>query len=789
MEKFNIGYKRLGREEGQIYSIISKDFLLLNILAFLLGRASILNGLNPFGVAYFTTLMTKDKKNSILGLSILLGILTTNADKYRYMLILGLNFIVFRYIVKNIRFNTSKLAFLTGSITFFSGVLYLFLTEFYLYDLFMTSFESIIVFVFIYILSYSIPILTVKSNRKILSNEEVICIAIILAVSVLGLSDVIFFGYDLKNIVGIFIILVFAYNGGAAIGAAVGVTIGIITSMSTVDTPVIIGIYGFSGLLAGIFKDVGKVTSALGIVLSNSILTFYINGSTETLVQFEEIVIAFLIFILLPKSVSEYINKFISLKSDGFEIDKVYSERIKKLMLRQLENYSLAFSELAVTYSKIAEKEKVVEQKEITNIINNIANSICLNCNMKRSCWNNCFYSTYNALVDSITLVEAKGILDKNNVPDYLRKRCLRLEKLINIINSAYEIYKIDYKWNKKLFEMRQLVSEQFNGISQILRELSKEISSNIEFKRDVEDALYVAFDKEGIIIDKITVLENENGRFEIDIEKKKCFDREICERRIIPIVKKVIGREVVHKNRNCNKGNENGSCLIQLVEAQKYKVNTGVAKVSKDNYYISGDNYSFMDLDDNKYMLALSDGMGTGEKAAKESVATITLLEQLLGAGFNKNIAIKTINSVLMSKSLDEAFSTIDLSIVDLYSGKVEFIKIGAVPSFIKRTNGNVEVIHASSLPVGIVNEIAIDSKSVKLNSGDFIITMSDGVLDVDKNFIDKTNWMVELIKDINSRNPQVIADSILDKAIERNNNKIEDDMTVLVTKIWKRR
>lgn len=789
MEKFIESYGNLKREDRQAISILNKNFILLSILAFLLGRASILDGLLPFGIAYFASMIIKDKKNLLLGAVVSLGIITIDVEKYRYLLTLLLIFLVFRYVAKNVRFNTVKLAFLTGGMTFLSGVLYLAATDFYLYDLFMIAFESIVVFVFIYILSYAIPALTIKSNRKILSNEEVICIAIVSAVAVLGLSDIILFNFSLKNIVGMFLTLVFAYNGGASIGAAVGVTIGIITSMSTIGTPMLIGIYAFSGLLAGIFRDIGKLASALGMILGNSILTFYINGGAETLIQFEEIIIAFAIFIVLPRSISEYMANFINSKVNAIYADKIYSERMKKLALRQLEDYSSAFSELALTYSQIAEKEKIVEQKEITNIINNIANSICLNCSMQRNCWNNCFYSTYNALIDSITILEAQGILNRNNVPDYLRKRCLKVENLISTINNAYEIYKIDYKWNKKLFEMRQLVSEQFNGVAQIIKELSKEIATNIEFKKDVEDALYVAFDKEGIIVDNITVLENEKGRFEIDIEKSNCYSRRVCEKRIIPIVNKVIGKEVIHKNRDCNSEKENNNCIIQLVEAQKYKANTGVARVSKDNNYISGDNYSFMDLGDNKYMIALSDGMGTGEKAARESMATITLLEQLMEAGFNKDVAIKTINSVLMSKSLDEAFSTIDLCIIDLYSARVEFIKIGAAVSFIKRQNGDIEVIETSSLPIGIVNEIVIESKSVKLNSGDFIITMSDGVLDVDKNFINKANWMTQVIKEIDSRNPQTIADEILNKAIERNNNKIEDDMTVLVTKIWKRK
>ncbi len=786
MAKFNAGVlKKASEKYGQAINILNKNFILLGLLAFLLGRASILEGLMPFGIGFFSIMIVKDKKNIGLGVIVLLGIMTMETEKYRYIITMISILIFFRCLIKNLNFNIFKLAFTSAFITFFIGAIYTFFTEFYLYDLFMTGFEAIVVFVFIYILSYAIPALTNNSNRKVLSNEEVICIAIVSAVVVLGLSNVEIFKFSLKNIIGMLLTLFFAYNGGASIGAAVGVTIGVITSMTTTGTPSIIGIYAFSGLLAGIFKDIGRVASILGMILGNSILTFYINGSTETLIQFEEILIAFVIFMLTPKTLSSYMAKIINSKVNTIEIDKLYSERIKKLTTKQLREYSRAFGELAATYSKISEKTQIIENKEITNLINDIANSICTSCSMKRSCWNSHFYSTYNGIMDAVTILESEGKLDKNNFPLYLKKKCLKEDKLLDRINSTYEIYKVGYKWNKKLFEMRQLVSEQFHGVSEIIDDLSNDIITKVEFKKDVEDTLYVAFDKEKILVDSITVLENERGRFQIDVERKNCYNRKTCEKQIIPLISKVIGKQVIKKSRECC---PNGNCIIQLIEAQKYKANTGIAKISKDNNAISGDNYSFLNLKDSKYMVALSDGMGSGEKAARESMATITLLEQLMEAGFSKDIVIKTVNSILISKSLDETFSTIDLSIIDLYTAKVEFIKNGAVASFVKRKKGDVEVIESSSLPAGIVSEIFLDSKTVKLKDGDFVITISDGVLDADKNFIDNTAWVVELINQLDSRNPQSIADEILSSAIEKRGNEIDDDMTVLVTKIWKR-
>ncbi|WP_053955561.1 stage II sporulation protein E [Inediibacterium massiliense] len=764
---------------------LSKNMGVLLLIAFLLGRATILESLAPFGIALYITLVVKDKRYTYLGLFILFGIFTAGdgISVAKYFIAIALSFMIFSYIREKRELKTFILALCAGGTMFVSGLIFMMATEFYMYDLFMTGFESVVVFVFVYILAYAVPIIVQRRNRKILSNEELVCIAILMAIVVSGFSNISLGGCSLKNIFGMLLTLVFAYKGGPSIGASVGITIGIITSMSTIGAPFMIGIYGFCGLLAGIFKDLGRIGSGVGIILGNAILTFYTNGSTEVLIQIQEIIVALGFFMITPKSIMKYMDKFVG--TNGIQGDRTYSERIQRIVSEKLQAYSNAFSELAVTYGNIAETKQVLDQGDMANMVDDIVEKLCKNCGMCRSCWQNNFYGTYNDVLDVVTYLETYGSIKESQIPNTLRKRCIKLDTLMEVIYGRFEICKVHYEWQRRLFEGRQLVAEQFKGVSNIIHDLSKEINTKIEFKIDIEDALYAAFDKEEISVDKITIMEREDEKFEIEIQKRACFDRNRCEEEIIPIVSKVIGREVVKKDNHCRCDEDTGKCTFTLVEAKKYKVLTGVARVSKDDRGICGDNYSFIDLEDGKYMMALSDGMGSGEKAAKESQATISVLEHLMEAGFEKDIAIKTINSILVLKSSEEIFSTMDLSILDLYTGKIEFVKIGAASSFVKRASGKVEVIRSTSLPIGILNNIDIESFGQELEDGDFIIMMSDGVADADKNMED--GWVVEAIKGINSKNPEKIADKLLDMAIQKYGNKIEDDMTVMVSKIWK--
>ena len=208
---------------------------------------------------------------------------------------------------------------------------------------------------------------------------------------------------------------------------------------------------------------------------------------------------------------------------------------------------------------------------------------------------------------------------------------------------------------------------------------------------------------------------------------------------------------------------------------------------MSKDGYIISGDNYTYMEVSDGKYMVAISDGMGKGRKAYEESSVTIDILENMMDSNIDEEIIIDTINNILMLKSSDEMFSTLDLGIVDLNKGVLNTIKMGACSTYIKRSNGEIELISSASLPVGILSDINIDRDSRKLKDGDYIIMVSDGIVDAGKNKNLGDNWLIYFLKGLETTNPKEISNEILNRALDIQNNNIHDDMTVLVSKVFK--
>lgn len=220
--------------------------------------------------------------------------------------------------------------------------------------------------------------------------------------------------------------------------------------------------------------------------------------------------------------------------------------------------------------------------------------------------------------------------------------------------------------------------------------------------------------------------------------------------------------------------------------EKQEYKLVVGCSTATKNKSEVSGDSNIRTKLHDGKYMIAISDGMGSGEKAKKSSNTVIQMLERLLKTGFDNEVSIGLINSAVNLNSNEETFATIDISIIDLTKGNIEFVKNGACPTFVKSLN-KVEVVKAVSFPAGILDKIDMVVYDKDLKENDIVVMCSDGIIESNTECKNKEIWLKELLENITTTDVQKIADIILQESIDNGYGVTKDDMTVIVSKIMK--
>ena len=251
--------------------------------------------------------------------------------------------------------------------------------------------------------------------------------------------------------------------------------------------------------------------------------------------------------------------------------------------------------------------------------------------------------------------------------------------------------------------------------------------------------------------------------------------------------ISSVFNEKFIVQDQKCGIRLNKNLCSYTYLSDDKFLLQTGIAKCKKDGVTTSGDTISSVRLGDGKYLFAISDGMGSGEDARKNSSLAISMLERLLSSGFEKETSLKLINSALLSANKKESYATLDIGILDLYAGNIELIKSGACPTYFKRKR-NVSIIKSNSLPTGIMNDTNVDTYDKDLEDGDIIVLCSDGILDSSSEYANKDLWIKYLLEDIQTDVPERISDIILRESTDNCMGKPKDDMSVIVIKVIKK-
>lgn len=672
-----------------------------------------------------------------------------------------------------------------------------------LYDLVMVLFQVFIVFVMVFIMSKAANVLdSGQVGTGILTNEESISLAIVGALVISGFSNMGFLGFGVKNVICIVIIFIFGFRYGATIGATIGVAAGLTLSMSTGVAPLLIGCYAFCGLLSGVFKGLGKIGVSLGFVLGFIILSIYLDGSMEGLIVMKELILAIILFMAIPQKYLIKIPEVFGISNNRNKGELAFNLRTKEVVIDRLNRFSKTFMEVSKTFNEISPSKTMVNSQDVSSILDRVADRVCKDCSLCGHCWDKNFYSTYQVMFKIVEKLDDKGFIEGRDIPEFFINRCERITDFIVAVNNMYEIFKVEMMWKGRLSENRNMVSKQLEELSKAMSGLANEIEIDIDFKSDIEDTLLLILKREGIRGVKVVAFENKHGKYEVSVTFRSNESEKACLSILDKIISNVVGRKMIKEITGSYKGiaglEDSRKCTIKYIEEEIYSITTGAACISKYNErhgnVVNGDSYTFINTSDGKFVSALSDGMGSGEKAAFQSRTTIKLIDQFMETGFDKDVTIKLINSILVLNSSDDYYSTIDLSVISLDNGKTEFVKIGSAPTYIKRVNkesNRIEIVKTASLPAGILGNMEIELVSKQLYDGDMLIMVTDGVLGAFESFDDNEggeNKLVSFLANIKSLNPQTVADTILDEAHNRYDCKALDDMTVIVIKFWKK-
>ena len=648
------------------------------------------------------------------------------------------------------------------------------------------------VYIFYKIFVNSIGVIKNYGVKKVFSTEELIGTSLLLSIAIAALGDINIYGISICNVLCIFIIMVMGWKSGMLVGATLGVVEGVTIGLIFSSEPILIAIYAFSGLLAGLLSKFGKIGVIIGFILGNIILTYVSNGNTVAIIHLREIFIASLGLILMPKKLELKLNDIMG-DRQLFQYNKERLLEESKDTIDKLNSFSNTLNEIAKSYND-EESNEIHEKLEKENL-KAFIDEVLINIESAKdnliyedivNTKNNILKDIYLELCkkDELDIYDLVKIFEKNN--NYIigleenPKLKNDMEVILKVINYTYQISKMNFIWKQKIIQNRKSVSNELNGVSKVINTIAEDIDKKFDKKYDdIETEIRLILKTRNIKLKNIKIKKEKNKKYNIYLylSNNDSDNKTLIEKILSDTLKQEIKYE---KTKEIDKKN----IMQKFSTKDKYMLQMGMSKKTKSNNKISGDSYIKSKLEDGKYLVAVSDGMGSGKEAKKSSELALKMLEKLLEEGFDKDASINLINTTINLNNNEEIFATLDIAILDLFEGNIECIKNAACPTFIK-SGKEVSEINSVGLPAGILENIdfVVYEKDIKEN--DIIIMCSDGLLD---SKLDDNNWLKKVLENMETTNVQRIADILISEAKDNSMGIAKDDMTVLVLRIVKK-
>lgn len=800
-----------------IKKLFAKENLVLYVITFLISMVgfsenSLILSFAPFGLAIIAGALSNNRPIGVMYVLSLIG--TFISFGLTNLLVYFLTSLVFFIAIlirrPRIQENVNEKKKIGGHLFFavlMVQVVPMFFRDFYVFELLSGIMLGITTLIFYKIFANSITLIIDFGTKRAFTIEEVIGTSLLLAITVTAFDAIDILGFSIKNILSILIVLVLGWKNGMLVGATGGITIGAVLGIITGTEPVMIAAYAISGLIAGLLNRFGRIGVIVGFTIGNVVLAYVANGYMADLIVFQEILIASLGLLAIPKNIEINIEDLVGSTKLLPEVTPRDLEENKDTIYK-LNSMSETIYDMAESYGEAAatilsDKElKVQEKSNMDMFVEELKKNLEeLEDNML---YEEMYYPTeklitdiFNYLLDNevITEKEFVKILEKNNnyIVSFDNTKSQANEdiyKIVKAINYSYRVSKINFIWKKKMDESKKNVSEQLKGVSQAILKMAQDIDKEEDKFIDTKKEMLKLLEQKDIVVKDIEIKEKSSGRYIVQVYTDVCENPDGTEcdiKKIGRIISKVLGQKMTIQDQECGLRLNRSMCKFTYISDDNYNIQIGMAKSTKSGSPVSGDSALHTKLQDGKYLLVLSDGMGSGPEAMKSSKIAVKMLERLLAAGFEKDVSLKLINSTLSANTEEDMYATLDIEILDLYNGNMEFIKNSACPTYIKRGR-DVQLLKSMTLPTGILNDVDLVVYDFDLQDGDIIVMCTDGVIDSNKEYLNKELWLKYLLEDVQVNDAQKIADIIIGEAIDNDFGNQKDDMSVIVAKVSKK-
>jgi serine phosphatase RsbU (regulator of sigma subunit) len=211
-------------------------------------------------------------------------------------------------------------------------------------------------------------------------------------------------------------------------------------------------------------------------------------------------------------------------------------------------------------------------------------------------------------------------------------------------------------------------------------------------------------------------------------------------------------------------------------------EIQVGVAKINKYASSESGDTLEVIERPNGGLSVVLADGQRSGKSAKRISNMVVRKVISLLAEGVRDGPAARAASDYLYSMKGGQVMSTLNIMSIDLESNSLVITRNNPAPIYVVQGK-EISLFDEESHSVGIYRATRPVILEVELKLDLIVVAFTDGLIhagDRDGKCIDISYTLEELISvDCNS---QEIADALMKEALELDNNRPIDDISVVV-------
>lgn len=738
-------------------------------LGLLTSRGAVLGNLAPFGVSFAAAVPRRYVIPSLLGAAF--GyVLLLPTDSFRYIAAVAAVGAA-RWLLSDLkrirrsRFFAPLTAFFavgaTGLALLFGGTGEV--------DAAVTAFlEAALAGAAAYFMAESVRLYDERRSLAACSRQESASLVLTACVLMLSLSGLALEGVSPGRIIAVIAVLLCARYGSTGGGAISGASAGATFSLADLSNGYLCGAYAFGGLMAGLFAPLGKLGCALAFLLSNALMTLSFGRQGVLAASLIESAAGGAVFLLLPKEMGTLISPIFCSEENAS-----VGETLRRNIVTRLGFASKAIAEVKNDVRDVSEKLSERYSPTFAWVCQNVAEQVCVSCGMRMYCYEHESGVTRDDFLRLEEALREKTVITERDVEESFVKTCCKKGELADSMNRNYRDLLAAREAARRVADIRGAVAGQFAGVSDILADLSEEFRSAMRCDPETAESVLAALAASGLPAEECVCLRNESGRINVELSFARTAER-LPKGLIAREVGKCCGRRFDLPNVS-RAGNRTRAALCEL---PMYDVEIGTDQHIAAGGKLCGDCIDYFNDGFGTTYALVCDGMGTGGRAAVDGNMAVSVMGRLLRSGLSADSALQIVNTALMVKSEDESLSTIDVTGVDLYSGKVSLKKAGAPMTYIKK-GARVLCREMPSLPAGILNGIRFKSDTIKLNTGDMVVMVSDGVVTGNE------KWLEKLIRTWNEGSTQELARAVVEEAIRRRADTRDDDITAVAIRL----